>query len=44
MGHIAECIERINAYTDGRERSTFYESNMVRDAVLRNLQTLAESA
>ena len=44
LGHIAECIERIDRYTDGRDRSTFYESNMVQDAVLRNLQTLAESA
>ena len=44
LAHIAECIERINSYTNGRERSTFYESNMVQDAVLRNLQTLAESA
>lgn len=44
LGHIAECIERIDRYTDGRDRSTFYESNMVQDAVLRNLQTPAESA
>ena len=40
--HIRECIARIREYTGG-ERTTFYDSTMVQDAVVRNLQTLAES-
>ena len=43
LTHIAECIQRIGEYTDGQRRATFYQSTMVQDAVLRNLQTLAES-
>ena len=40
--HMKECIERIESYTiDGRD--TFISSNIVQDAVLRNLHTLAES-
>lgn len=40
--HIVECIERIETYTrDGRE--VFMDSILIQDAVLRNLQTLAES-
>ena len=42
LDHIRECIERIQKYT-GRERSVFFESHLVQDAVVRNLQTLAES-
>ena len=38
LRHIRECIRRIE---DGRVR--FMASHMVRDAVLRNLQTMAES-
>lgn len=41
--HIRECIERIERYTaDGRE--AFFTDGKTQDAVLRNLQTLAESA
>ena len=40
--HISEAIDRIQRYTaDGREQ--FYSSSMILDAVLRNIQTLAES-
>lgn len=40
--HILDCIERIREYT-ASSRPTFFESSMVQDAVMRNLQTLAES-
>lgn len=41
--HITECIQRIRAYIkDGKE--SFRRSSMVQDAVIRNLQTLAESS
>ncbi len=40
--HISECIARIDSYTtDGHE--AFLASTLIQDAVLRNLQTLAES-
>ena len=42
LEHIIECIVRIREYTGG-EPATFYGSKMVQDAVVRNLQTLAES-
>ena len=42
LAHIRECIGRIEEYT-GRERTIFFESHLVQDAVVRNLQTLAES-
>ena len=42
LTHIRECVERIREYT-GSERSTFFNSRIVQDAVVRNLQTLAES-
>ena len=42
LKHIQECIARIREYTaDGR--TAFYESTLVQDAVMRNLQNLAES-
>lgn len=42
LQHIRTCITRIYEYT-GNDRSVFYASHMVQDAVVRNLQTLAES-
>jgi uncharacterized protein with HEPN domain len=40
--HIAECIARVERYTTGG-RDEFLASTLIQDAVLRNLQTLAES-
>ncbi len=41
--HILECVAYISEYTkDGRE--TFMTSTLIQHAVLRNLQTLAESS
>ena len=42
LEHIRQCIGRIREYTGGRE-ATFHGSHLVQDAVMRNLQTLAES-
>ena len=40
--HILECIDRIERYTaDGGD--AFMEDTKTQDAVMRNLQTLAES-
>ncbi len=41
--HMLECIERIERYTCN-ERKCFTDSDIVQDAVVRNLQTLAESS
>jgi uncharacterized protein with HEPN domain len=40
--HVLECIQRIDRYCQSGEEA-FRQSEMVQDAVLRNLQTLAES-
>ena len=40
--HIAECIARIEQYTQGGS-AAFMGSTLIQDAVLRNLQTMAQS-
>ena len=40
--HRLECIERIDEYAGGEE-ARFRNSRLIQDAVVRNLQTLAES-
>ncbi len=42
LDHIANCIERIREYT-ANSQDKFESSHLVQDAVVRNLQTLAES-
>ncbi|MBI5362717.1 MAG: DUF86 domain-containing protein [Planctomycetes bacterium] len=42
LRHVLECASRIEAYVTGG-RAEFLRSTLVQDAVLRNLQTLAES-
>ena len=42
LRHISECIRRIEEDVAGG-RENFLASHMVQDAVLRNLQTLAEA-
>ena len=41
--HISECIERIENYLAGKNLQTFMESDLLQDAVIRNLQVLSES-
>jgi len=41
--HIGECLDRIESYTQGIDKEAFLASSLVQDAVIRNLQTLAES-
>ena len=40
--HIRECIERVEKYTEGGKNG-FLASTLIQDAVMRNLQTMAES-
>ena len=41
--HIQECIDRIQSYIAGIDQDKFMDSSLIQDAVLRNLQVLAES-
>ena len=41
--HIKECIERIESYIGDTGKSEFLKSTFMQDAVIRNLQVLAES-
>lgn len=43
LEHILECVRRIDEYVAGG-RDSFFRSTLVQDAVIRNLQTLAESS
>ena len=40
--HMLECMDRIEEYACGR-RDHFFGSRLIQDAVIRNLQVLAES-
>ena len=42
LRHILRCISRIEEYV-AEDRAAFSSSHLVQDAVLRNLQTMAES-
>ncbi len=41
--HMLACIQRIKDYTQGN-KALFFDSTLVQDAVVRNLQTLTESS
>ncbi|MGL6111664.1 MAG: HepT-like ribonuclease domain-containing protein [Rubrivivax sp.] len=43
LAHMRDCLDRILEYTNA-ERARFDASRLVQDAVIRNLQTLAESS
>lgn len=43
LAHMRDCLDRILEYTNS-ERVCFDGSRLVQDAVIRNLQTLAESS
>ena len=42
LQHVADCIARIGRYTEG-SKDRFLASELVQDAVVRNLQVLSES-
>ena len=43
LSHMIECISRVFEYCEGGE-SSFRQSHLIQDAVIRNLQTMAESS
>jgi len=42
IDHMLDCIHRIDEYVENKEQ--FYSSRLVQDAVIRNLQVMAESS
>ena len=42
LAHIAECVERIESYT-GEGKEAFFADTKTQDAVLRNLEVIAEA-
>jgi uncharacterized protein with HEPN domain len=43
LEHMLDCMSRIREYT-GVDRETFFSSRLIQDAVIRNLQVMAESS
>lgn len=43
LSHMIECINRVFEYCEGGE-SSFRQSHLIQDAVIRNLQTMEESS
>lgn len=43
VDHMLECIDRIGEYTE-HDEVRFRQSRLIQDAVIRNLQVLAESS
>ena len=41
--HITECLQRIEDYVGFEGKAEFFASPMMQDAVIRNLQVMAES-
>lgn len=44
LGHILEAIERINRYTAGLNEDAFLKNELVRDAVIRNIEIIGEAS
>lgn len=44
LGHILEAIERIERYVSGLDESAFLSTNLVQDAVIRNIEIIGEAS
>jgi uncharacterized protein with HEPN domain len=44
IGHILKAIERIGRYTADLDESTFLHSELVQDAVIRNIEIIGEAS
>lgn len=44
LGHILKAIERIGRYTADMDEATFVASELVQDAVIRNIEVMGEAA
>ncbi|MBS0445284.1 MAG: DUF86 domain-containing protein [Proteobacteria bacterium] len=43
LAHVAQAIERTQRYTDGMSEAEFLHSEIVQDAVIRNLEIIGEA-
>ena len=44
LGHILKAIERIERYTAKMDEATFLNSELVQDAVIRNIEIIGEAS
>lgn len=44
LGHILQAIERIGRYTEDLDEAGFLDSEMVQDAVIRNIEIIGEAS
>jgi uncharacterized protein with HEPN domain len=44
LQHILDAIERINRYTSGMDKQAFDANDLVRDAVIRNIEIVGEAS
>lgn len=44
LGYIRQAIERIRRYTAGLDEEAFMKSEMVQDAIIRNIEIIGEAA
>jgi uncharacterized protein with HEPN domain len=44
LGHILEAIERIQSYVSSMDEAAFLASQLVQDAVIRNIEIIGEAA
>jgi uncharacterized protein with HEPN domain len=44
LGHILEAINRIEAYVSDMDEKTFLSSQLVQDAVIRNIEIIGEAS
>ena len=44
LDHILLAIQRVQTYTKDRRKSGFLQSEMVQDAVIRNLEIIGEAS
>lgn len=44
LGHILKAIERIGRYTAGMDEAAFLDSELVQDAVIRNIEIIGEAS
>jgi uncharacterized protein with HEPN domain len=44
LGHILQAVDRIQRYSSATTRDAFLKSEMVQDAVIRNLEVIGEAS
>ena len=44
LDHVIDAIDRIQRYTNGMSADSFFENELVQDAILRNLQVIGEAS